>query len=365
MEWFPKNAKLPNNEELLTNINIAAGNLFGKIKILDFRELLIEDYSLNYLNTLYLNNLKNVIQKYSYMLVWGIGTIGKPLNEICLLDYGGGTGFLSLLAKEANIGKVIYCDIYKPSVKDAKIIAINIGNEADYYICGDIDETIQFFHENSLYCDCIVNSDVIEHIYNMEYFLKKVNVLSNEKLVIFLSSTANTNNPIISRNIKKKQIFIEYSDRIPLFGQKTRDSLLAYNKIRKEIIQNYAPSLKNDEIEILVKRTRGLNKDDIEQIVLKYIQTHLILSNPKDSTNTCDPYTGNWCENLMNLQNLKKTAENYGFKSEIKCGYYSTAEGESIKLLIYQIGNYIINRLNNYGLIISPFYSLYGKIEKN
>ncbi|MBA7485996.1 hypothetical protein ES707_21548 [subsurface metagenome] len=63
------------------------------------------------------------------------------------LDYGSGSGMLYLLAKQLGIGTVVYNDIYDVSCHDAKIIAKSIGNEADYYVQGNIDDVIIFFRK--------------------------------------------------------------------------------------------------------------------------------------------------------------------------------------------------------------------------
>ena len=57
-----------------------------------------------------------------------------PLNKFTFIEYGGGTGLLSLLAKECNIGTVIYNDIYdlvkRGHSTDDSIEAIRIAKDA-------------------------------------------------------------------------------------------------------------------------------------------------------------------------------------------------------------------------------------------
>lgn len=68
---------------------------------------------------------------------------------------------LSLLAKECKIGTVIYNDIYDVSARDAEIIGKAIGDQADYYIPGDVNDVIDFLKEKSIKCNTIANYDVI------------------------------------------------------------------------------------------------------------------------------------------------------------------------------------------------------------
>jgi len=43
-----------------------------------------------------------------------------------------------------------------------------------------------------------------------------------------------------------------------------------------------------------------------------------------DPTNTCDPYTGNWCEHLIDFGWLERTVRSAGFcQVKILAGFYS------------------------------------------
>lgn len=365
MEFIYNYALLPKNQRLLKDINSAASRLFDKLKVLNIDTLDISDYNKVYFGE-HLSSLTNSLQKYSYILSWALAKFDSPIDRFVLLDYGGGSGILSLLAKELNIGTVIYNDIYDVSCKDANTIGETIGNKADYYIHGDIDAIINFLKTNSVSCNAIVSYDVIEHIYDIEGFLKKLkklNTLSKEQLIVFMSSGANISNPLIKKSLEKIQFETEYKDREKRFGFKERDSPRAYFDIRKEIIIShyleFNEKLDEKEIENLAKSTRGMIEPDIKTSIEDYWKTGIYPQKLSHPTNTCDPYTGNWCEHLMEPYHLKNILSKAGFKVEILCGYYGRPKN-IIKRLILTSLNLTIYLLRRRGIIIAPFFSIYG-----
>ena len=130
---------LPDNQQLLLDVNSAANRLAVKMKNLD-----MEEFDISTLNKWYFGNkLENVVSNlkiYSYLLSWSLAKLDISVNKCVFIDYGGGSGMLSLLAKELGVGTVIYNDIYDVCCRDAKIIAESIGNKADYYVQGDIKD---------------------------------------------------------------------------------------------------------------------------------------------------------------------------------------------------------------------------------
>jgi len=261
-----------------------------------------------------------------------------------------------------NFGTVLYNDIYDISCQDAKTIGLSIGNQADHYILGDIDNVISFFHKNGILCNSIVSYDVIEHIYDIGYFIKKLPELTNNICsTIVMSSGANSCNPIIVRNLKKGHYEAEFEDREDYLGRKKRDALESYYTIRKSIIHRYAPGLNSYEIEEIATRTRGMIERDIINVVNNYKITKKFPSEPEHPTNTCDPYTGNWAEHLMDIYQLKNQLQNVGFRSKIIAGYFGNSDkkGKIVNRIIVPGLNTLIN-LPKYGICIAPFFTLYG-----
>jgi 2-polyprenyl-3-methyl-5-hydroxy-6-metoxy-1,4-benzoquinol methylase len=362
MKFIYNYTHLPKNTQLLTNINSAACRLYEKLKVLNINTLNISDYNKRYIGKKF-ENLISSLQLYSYLLSLTVDKTEIPKNKFTLIDYGGGSGLLSLLAKELGIETVIYNDIYDVSCKDAKIIGKHIGNAADFYIQGEIEELIDFVKKRKINCNAIASYDVIEHIYDIEDFFRKIPLLSNEELTIVMASGANIFNPRRRKLIIKQQREAEYFDRQEKWGHKERDCLKSYLEVRKEIISDYIrdanKKLSEKEIDKLAKKTRGKKTEDILECVEDYFKNGTYPPEPKHPTNTCDPYTGNRTEDLFNPYILKKILDNRGFKARIFSGYYGYYKNP-IKQLAANSLNRIIGLLRTQGIRLAPFYIVYG-----
>jgi len=358
MEFMYSYARLPKNYKLLTDINAAAGRLYKKLKDLDVAHLNISDYSKEYLIK-HLINIHGTLRKYAYILSWSLTPLTVSLNKFKVIDYGGGTGIFSLLSKELKIGTVVYNDIYDISCSDAKTLGRAIGNESDYYIQGDIDDVINFLNKNAVHINAIASYDVIEHIYDIEDFIKKLHFLSDQPLNVFLSTGANSLNPFKRKALMKKQLEIESKDRVMKHGFKKRDCLKAYLKVREEMITEYKKDLTNIQVKRLARVTRGMMGIDIYQCVDEYLKTKKYPLEPAHATNTCDPYTGNWAEHLMDPYYLKEVLLQTGFEVGVLGGYWSPPEN-SMKYYIGKILNIMIYLCKKQGIKLSPFYTIYG-----
>ena len=363
MKFIYKYARLPKDQKLLRNIDSAANGLSSKLKGLNIDTLNISDYTKKYLKSK-LFSLTTNLQLYSYILAWALAESEVKFNEFVFLDYGGGTGVLSLLAKELGIDTVIYNDIYDVSCRDAHQIAESVGNVADHYVKGDIDDLFSFLRKNNLTCNAIASYDVIEHIYDIELFFEKIPSLSNSSLSVVMASGANIFNPIIRKRLVKKQLKIEYKDREKQFGQKERDTLRSYLNVRNDMVLKYTQDLNKtltkNEIEQLSRRTRGKIEADIQKSVDEYLTTGKFPPEPKHPTNTCDPYTGNWAEHLINPYSLEKILTKKGFKFWILGGYYGRPKN-ALKRFLGEGFNKFISGFKKQGLKIAPFYTIYGK----
>ena len=348
-------AKLPTDLELLNTINSAASTLYERLKVLDRDSLDISDYTKKYVNN-HVRALERTLQKYAYVLAWALAF---SIPQHCtFLDYGGGSGILSLLAKECGVGTVIYSDIYAVSCRDARVIGASLQAEADYYVTGDLDDVISFLRDHSLFCDAIASYDVIEHIYDIEGFLTQISEVPG-LLTVVMSSGANTYHPLIRRHIMKKQREVEYTDRENVWGHKERDCTRAYLNVRKEIISSHG-GLTEKEVELLAQVTRGLMEYDINQCVTTYIETGNLPEGLNHPTNTCDPYTGNWAEHLMDPYHLKDILSQGGFTAKVLPGYYGYYRN-SVKRITGKILNGGIYILGKYSMSAAPFFTIYGR----
>jgi len=329
------------------------------LKQLDINSLRISDYNKRYLSN-YIKNIRSILHKYSYVFAWSIVDTDVSPDQLVFIDYGGGSGILSLLAKEYGINTVVYNDIYEISCRDARIIAVTVGNEAEYYVHGDIDTVIDFLKTKSLYSTVMTSYDVIEHIYDLETFLTNLNDLSPLPFSAVMASGANPLNPVKRRRFMRYHMNREYKDQEKKWGHKERDCLKAYFDARKDIISRQAPTLLNTEKHRLAMSTRGLIKSEIKNCVEEYLRTGKVLRQPDHPTNTCDPYTGNWAERLIDIDHVRKILLGAGFEVSVISGYYG-GSNNILKRLIGNILNIFISMHKDKGLVFAPFFLICAK----
>lgn len=360
MNFFSK-AIPPIDSHLLSQISSAFDRLIEKLIKIDLKALGISEYNQMYLSKK-ISNPTSYLQLYSYLLALSLAGNRRPLNEFSFVDYGGGSGFLSLLAKELGIGNVIYNDIYEVSCRDVKALSIAISSNINEYVCGDIDDLIKFVNKQTISINAICSYDVIEHIYNIESYLRKLPLLSTNSLRIVFGSGANIKNPRTRRVLRKTHLRCEYQDRVKKWGHKERDTLRGYLAARKEIVNHYSPEADRNTIDEIAKSTRGLMKQDIEKCVDEYRKTGEISYKPDHPSNTCDPYTGNWAEHLMDTEWLESILKEEGFEVKILSGYWPYSKN-IYKRMIKNLLNLGIKNIGKAGLFISPYYVLYADYD--
>ncbi|MFX1567641.1 MAG: hypothetical protein ACFFCV_04650 [Promethearchaeota archaeon] len=360
----------------MDDIKGAASSLFKKLDSLDLNSLNISDYMANYFGKS-ISNLKGTLQRYSLLLALCLKNYRNSLEDFVFIEYGGGSGIFSLLAKEIGIGKVIYNDIYSTSCRDAKAIAESIGNPADEYILGEIKEIVNYCNDRGIYCNAVGTYDVIEHIYNIEAFFQGLMELPQKSLSLVLASGANPYNPIIKRRIKIHHHNSEFIDKQKEYGHKEGYTLEAYAKIRKQIIfKSSGGKLNSKELNLLTRLTRGLIEDDIKECVLNYLDSKILPTEKEKRfpSNTCDPITGNWAERLMVPNDLLEFFTQNGYNGQLIAGFYENRKNLTTKKYIPKINlniapiynpisklaNLIINLFSNKGIYLAPYYILYA-----
>lgn len=366
MQFVYQFAKLPNQEKIINDINSSATKLYSKLSSTDFSSIPLSDYMKNYLELKMKDLLRN-LQLACYILSWSLASMNKSYKDFHFIEYGGGSGLTCLLAKELGL-TVTYNDIYDISVNDATRIAKTVDNPADHYIQGDISDLHDFLLLNKINCDAIASNDVIEHIYNIKDFFYKLQLLPSDSMSVVMTSGANPYHPYIRRKLMKKHIELETKNRKKVYGHKDRDTLKAYKYVREELISEYLKKsgvdITKTELEKLSGATRGMSKEDIFEAVGRYLNTKEFPVSINHPTNTCDPYTGNWAEHLMNPYDLANMLREQRFDSMVIAGFYGDSYrpvqrfvGKTLDCLIYT------NLLGAQSLKLSPFYTIYGRRE--
>jgi 2-polyprenyl-3-methyl-5-hydroxy-6-metoxy-1,4-benzoquinol methylase len=354
---FPPSPGFSDAGILASRVDDAARRLHGKLMSVDVQALDVSDYFRNYLR-IHLSHALPSLQLNSHLLFLSLRGIGDG-TDVGIVDYGGGSGMLSLLAREAGVAKVVYNDIYDVSCVDARTLAVRVGLAADDYVLGDIEDLTSYLRERSVRCRSIVSSDVIEHVYDVDEFLRAVPGISSGPLRVVFASHANTFNPLLSWMLMRTQRAVETRDRPPALGQKLRDTTRSYRGVREEMIRQHAPLLTLEEVARLGAVTRGLMKADIEKAVDSFLETGEAPAELVHPTNTCDPYTGNWCEHLMDPFELAKTLSASGIPTQVGVGYWGDYAGRW-KRLSLPIVNMAIRMSGAQGRRLAPCYVLYG-----
>jgi hypothetical protein len=359
MRYIYRHLDIPDDTELLVRIDSAAGKLCGALGRLDVGSVGLSEYGRSYLQR-HIAGMRSTLERNAQILALSISGYRGDLDDFVFLDYGGGIGILSLLAKSAGIGHVIHNDIYDVSSNDARILGNALYLSAERYFCGDIGETLDFIANANDRGHAIASCDVIEHVYDTERLFRRLAVMpDNWDIRVVMSSDANARNPILRWRLQRKQRLIETRDRQFVYGHKQRDSLKAYLSIRREMIRAQAPELRNGEVKRLARETRGLREDDIRKAVDDHRIWKRYPDDPPHPTNTCDPHTGNWAERLMDPDILKGILEAGGFHVEIRHGYYGRSGGAFRRFIAGMI-NEGIHAMGREGIRIAPSYLVYG-----
>ncbi len=219
----------------------------------------------------------------------------KDLHSISLLDFGGGGGYMSLLAKQAGIRRVTYLDIDAGVHSFAKTLGKILELDADQYICGTEKELLSFPEQ----FDSIVSSDVLEHIYSLQSVMKCFGVAAAPNGKMFHQTGANYRNPFQKWKLTKIQKEAEFS----------------IIKQRRDLISKCAPDFSVEVVETLASATRGLNAIDIKNSIKVYRDTN-IKPVPEHATNTC-MLSGYWIERFMEPSDVVAEAEKNGFSASV------------------------------------------------
>lgn len=339
-------------------IDAAAVSLYSRLESSDHPRFDISDYSARYLGES-LAQGPAILRLFGRILSIALRDGPAELSEAGVVDFGGGTGLLSLLAREAGVGTVVFNDIYDVSCVDAARIGSALGLEADRYILGGIEDLIPVVRQTATRMAAICSYDVIEHVYDVEALLAALPRLSEGPLRVVMASSANGLNPRRRLRLMKVQREIENVDRVEVKGHNQRDTLRAYRSVRAAMIHDRAPSLRAEEVAGLARVTRGLAWQDIQSAVDRYVTTGTLPQELAHPTNTCDPNTGNWTEHLMDPWALARTLAGLGFRSRVEAGYYARYKG--LKGFLTRILNVAIRLGGRQGLRLAPYYILVGE----
>ncbi len=341
----------PIRREQLQQLDDAAGRLAGKIAATDLTKLPLSEYGRENVAD-FQRKADETIKKYVHILAWLLFPESAKRPEM-FVDYGGGHGLLGGLAKEAGFPNVIYNDIFSGCADDARSLARHLGCEADLYVVGDIHAVAAALKSNPPVSGAIASINVIEHIYDMDEFLKVSAGLARGPMTMVLSTSANPLNPIVARRHYRQHNEWEFTDG-PHESSYPMDTLRAFRDVRRDIIKEAAPQLSMQDVEELTLRTRGMHKADIQKAVKQFQTTKQLPPVPKHPTNTCDPLTGSWQERLLDIGDMRATLGGCGFDVRVMGGYYAGHGGSGAKKAVARVLNHGISLLGSQGARLAP-----------
>ena len=173
--------------------------LTERLKAIDYNKLPISDY-----NKRYIGNLKPALSYFMHIyadcLQRGLQAIQTPISDVTLIDYGGGTGFLSILAKSIGIGQVIYIDLNPSSVETIQLLKQIIGIGPDIILHGDSDVLADWCARNKVYPQLLIATDLIEHVYDLSLFFKDL-IHINDSMYLLFTTASTPFNPYVQQRL--------------------------------------------------------------------------------------------------------------------------------------------------------------------
>lgn len=318
-----------------------SAELTSRLQAIDYNQLPISDYNKQYISTL-IPVLDYYMKIYSACLLRGLKLAKVPAEEIVFVDYGGGSGFLSMLAKEIGIKKVIYVDLNPLSVKTITLLKEKMKTGPDIIIEGNSDRLAAWCEEEKVKPQLLVATDLIEHVYDLRPFFTDL-VSTSPDLVMLFTTASTPYNPIVKRRLHQMMRFCEQGD-MPLGNYRT----LRYRFIEKH--RTTSP----EELSHLADQSRGMTYDDI----LYHLEKQLHFPIPTDKYNTCDPVTGNWVERILPIRAYKELLRPHDYTVRVEKGFYNTQRDNRLYAFICRCINFFIRFTGKGGLLLAPFIIL-------
>jgi 2-polyprenyl-3-methyl-5-hydroxy-6-metoxy-1,4-benzoquinol methylase len=332
-----------------------------KFKGLSSASFGLEGYPASYCDHL-LSSLDYYSAIYKCVIGLAVQKINKPINELSVLDYGAGNGFLGMFARHYGFAKVWMCDPSEVFLEAAKKTASVMNINVEDFILGDINTANNFFRERGVKPDIILATDVIEHIYDLNSFFGRLKEL-NSNLTFVFTTASNPYNYYKVKQLHKfqhKDEWVGYKDLSKKELETKGVSSLSFYEQRGKIIQANFPSLPDTLTRRLAKDTRGKRKDDIIRSVGHFLNNKQAIVPPEDPHWVCDPETGSWTERILPVSTYEKLFTEHGFSFSMHNGFYNEYSKKGLKALILKFLNRQINKHHGLGKYVAPFIILSG-----
>ena len=324
-------------------INDRANHLYQKLLQLDISDTDIDDFGKYYFTNHHTGTrLFFSVQSSADIIYRSIKKTNKPIADLSFIDYGAGLGTLFLLAGMVGFKKVYFNDYFPQWAGYAKTICNKLGITIDDYISGDIDAVINYGKANHVHFDILASRNVAEHIYNLRDFYSKL-YQSGITSLCYATTTANYHNPAM---------------RLKHYWHHYQVEKKFYKKQRADYINELIPAVNADDLQQLVKLTRGKAFADFTNAVDCYFKKQPIPQVEFLRTNTCDCKTGVWAENLITRSNYADIIQSAGFTFEYTAGFWDTHYKYGVMNFMAGILNRLIKITGKKGYWFAPFVNI-------
>ena len=297
----------PNAEQIKMAVSL------GKVNV---GELQVSEYSRNALKRVldaaeyYLEIYRNCLEKVLEMC-------GLSPEEIIIVDYGGGHGLLSILAKKLGFNKVIYIDYNADALHTVQVLSDILGVAPDVMLQGDVTVLREWCNDNKVKPNALLAMDVIEHIYVLDEFFSELHSISDKMKMVFTTASTPFNKRVVRRLRRAMQ-----EDEL---GTTTRKG---FWQKRRDYLQELHPDMSERELDYWADNTRGLIYEDVERAVESQSPNLLL-----DPDNTCDPANGSWTERILPIDDYRQLLLPYGFTLSVLPGRYNEHRNGAKKMV--------------------------------
>lgn len=326
--------------------------LIRELRAIDIAKLNISDYSKGALQRV-VNSDTYYFEIYHRCLESINARCNKEISEMAVVDYGGGHGLFSILAKTYGYGNVIYIDNNPDAINTVNALSKKIGVFPDHILEGDSDQFVEWAKCNHTIPDALIAIDVIEHIYSLPAFFKDMNRLSPNITMIFTTASS-PYNPFVAKRLHRIMLQDELSGENSFFAQ------------RRRYIEDNHPDLTKEELSDWAKSTRGMTFDDVELAIEQNT-----IPTPTDRYNTCDPQTGSWTERILSIEAYQDIVEQDSRNIQVAPGMFNQYK-KGIKGTLCHIANKLFRLADHsklqfqdkpdgwqrIGLVVAPFIYL-------
>lgn len=286
--------------------NAAHARFAAQLRTMNVGELRLSDYCSKSLGRV-VDASDYYLDIYRYSLEKALEISGLSPAEITIVDYGGGHGILSVLAKRLEFERVIYVDSNPEAHFMARKVFEKFQTGPDIMLQGDVETLKEWCAANRVKPDALLAMDVIEHIYVLDEFFAALHTISPSMSMVFTTASTPFNKRVVRR--------LHHAMNVDEYGSGRKKG---FRQLRRDHILHLHPDMPDKQLDYWAENTRGLIYSDIERAVESQSPNLLL-----DAYNTCDPATGSWTERILPIDDYEHILLPYHFSLQVVPGRYN------------------------------------------